>query len=135
MTLKTQMAADLVTVFLNTNDFADAAIYTLREGGSCAITLVIGTVAGSAPAGVPLGLEQRDTMQGTLSLTKWKAAVATLVPGRLPIHGDTLTVASGGAAGTYSVQSYNVDNGDGLDLALVQTDDVSIGAEDVRVTR
>lgn len=135
MTLKTQMAADLASVFINSSEFAETGLYQ-AEGGSTTFSLT-GTPGDANPASKQAdGGEQQ---QGTATVTFLKSAfdtgmTAVGLTGKLPVRGDTWTVASGPLAGKWRLDTYDTDIGGALILNLTRSDWSHVGLADTRGT-
>jgi hypothetical protein len=48
------------------------------------------------------------------------------------MRGDLITIASGQQAGTYDVETWQSDIGDGLMISAVRSDQQTVGADQVR---
>lgn len=130
MSLKTDMADDLTTVFLDVNDHADACTY-YPDGDNTgfAATLVMGP---SSEAFIVQprrnGIDDQTRADGFGSLAALRTGIlARLGTVRDPRHGDRLTFASGAYAGTWLVQRVSPDGADGMLLGL-QRDQVNTDA-------
>lgn len=117
MTLKTQMAADLTALFLNTAEFADTATYTPNGAASgFSVTLVPGDVDESF---LPTASGEADRRMaqfiGVLSLIR-TGILAIEGTVRDPRRLDSFVIASGAYAGTWVVERYAADLGGGVSL-------------------
>lgn len=135
MTLKTDMAADLSDVFLNTDEFADTATYTPNGASTTfSATLVPGDVEESMlPA--PSGEADRRLVQFTGSLALLRAGIL-VVEGtvRDPRRLDSFVIASGACAGTWVVERVSPDLGGGVILFSRYEQHHQIAAEGVVTT-
>jgi len=129
-TLRDLAADDLVNVFGNTDDFAEAATYVPKPSGDqFAVTLCWGDPA-PAIVGFPGGEEDRRTEQ---ALGRRATIIDEL--GRDPQKGDQLVVASGARAGTWVVQTAQPDEGDGIVFTLVKAENRAPGHQGAREQR
>lgn len=137
MTLKDQMANDLTDVFLNTDDFADDATYFVKgstvAGFPC--TLVIGD---PQPGFVQIDGGQEDRRPATA--VAQRSALRTGIEAitgvaRDPVKGDYLTIATGAYAGTWTVDRAQGDEGDAMQLSLVNAILYAPGAKGAREVR
>jgi hypothetical protein len=104
MTLKTVMAADLGTVFFNTNDFADAATYTPTTGDPVPCSVIIDHNALVQADGYEIGV----TTLGT-TIKAQVSDVGTVA------RGETFLVDGT----TYTVQRIENYSEDGLEVTMV----------------
>ncbi len=117
MTLKTQMAADLTALFLNTDEFADTGTYTPNGAASgFSVTLAPGDIDESFLP-TPSGQADRRmaAFTGVLSLIR---AGILVIEGtvRDPRRLDSFVISSGPYAGTWVVERYSADLGGGVIL-------------------
>jgi hypothetical protein len=117
MTLKTQMAADVAAVFLETTEFAETATYTPNgavSGFSCAV------VPNDVDPGfgtTPSGIADRRLCPFFASLAALRAGILGIeLAVRDPLRLDTLTFASGAYAGIWIVERFAADGEDGVTL-------------------
>lgn len=135
MSLKDQMADDL-TVFLNTDEFADTVTFYPKGdlvGFSCKVTF-----ADPIPslATMDIGLEDRRPVNALASQAVLRAGIlASTSTARDPAYGDKLVAASGGYAGTWIVRTAQPDDGGGIDLALVWAPILRAGAAGAQQVR
>ena len=117
MTLKSDMAADLTALFLNTDEFADTASYTPNGAAtSFSVTLVPGDIDESF---LPTESGEADRRMapfvGVLSLLR-AGILAIEGTVRDPRRLDSFVIASGAYAGTWVVERYAADLGGGVTL-------------------
>lgn len=117
MTLKSDMAADVLSVFLATDDFAETATFLPAE-----------SLTGFACTVLPGDVEEGfvDVASGTadqrrLLFVGARAPLRTGILGiegaeRDPRRGDRLTFATGVYLGTWFIERVAVDNGGGIGL-------------------
>jgi hypothetical protein len=115
MTLKTDMAADLTAIFLNTGEFADTATYTPNGAASSfTVTLVPGDIDESFLP-TPSGEADRRMAQFTGVLSLLRAGILGIEGTvRDPRRLDSFVIASGAYAGTWVVERYSADLGGGV---------------------
>jgi hypothetical protein len=83
MTFKEQMAADLSTVFFNTDDFAESAIYTPVSGAAVACSVLIDHNIELQPSGLD--------SQVSVTATVIESMVSEV---GIPVVGATFTIGS-----------------------------------------
>lgn len=127
MGLKTAIAADLRKVFLRLADFAETGTYTPQDGGAFAIIIAPGDAAPQATGGDG-GQSQEVRVTATCSKADYDAGN----PGKIPLRGDLLTIASGDMAGVWRVDGFHADSGGGLSLYLVRSDQFTYAASGSR---
>ncbi len=122
MTLKSDMAADLTSLFLDTNEFAEDVTYypngtPLTATVSFALKAVPGDVAEAFLATASGEADQR-LAQFTAVLSLIQAGILVVEgTSRDPRRGDYLVVASGAYAGTWVVTGIALDLGGGATLS------------------
>lgn len=119
MSLRDLMNDDLTDVLLDTEDYAEKCTY-LPDGGSSAfdVTLAVGDAADQM---IALASGRADQMQiGVTGKSSTLRAVILAKTGqtRDPIHGDTVSFASGDYAGTWMVLTHQPDQGGGTVMQL-----------------
>jgi hypothetical protein len=117
MTLKTDMAADLTAIFLNTDEFADTATYTPNGAASgFSVTLLPGDIDESfLPTASGEADRRMAPFTGVLSLLR-AGILAIEGTVRDPRRLDSFVIASGAYAGTWVVERYSADLGGGVIL-------------------
>jgi hypothetical protein len=125
MTLKSQMAADLTALFLNTDEFAESTTYTPNGTAiGATTTFSLNVVPGDIdPAFLPTvsGEQDQRTAQFVAVLSLVQAGIATVEgSSRDPRRGDSLVIASGAYAGTWIVERQWADLGGGVALFVRQ---------------
>ena len=136
MNLKNQMVDEFSRTFVNTDEFADEAMYypgTDETGFECEITF--GDPAPSIIDG-DLGLAGKHPVQAVASHAAMRAGIlARLGTVRDPAYGDHLVVAAGSAhAGRWIVKTWQPDVGGGITLMLDTDTAVTRGAKGARKT-
>ena len=137
MSLATQMVSDMA-LFLSVDDFAVAATYQPQEAsaGAFAITAVPGDGApglNSFPGGTGQDAPTIFAMQRSVVIAALTASLAAIsAAARNPMRGDLITIAAGQQAGTYVVETWQSDIGDGLMISAVRSDQQTLGADQAR---
>ena len=134
MSLKDQMAADLLTVFLNTDEFAESGTYQpLDAAGSFAFTVTPGDDSPSATQNDG-GQAQTGRIGTTASWASFQAGMATVdLIGQDPTRGDQFTIPSPSPlAGIWRLDSWATDTGGGLQLNWIRADWFTVGATGAR---
>ena len=117
--LKDLMSDDLVDVFLNEEDFAEAVTYK-PDGAVTAFNLVvaIGDVTDQMVQ-IASGRADQQQISATAKLSLIVAGILAIEGvSRQPQRGDQIIFATGEHAGTWSVQTASVDNGGGVVMTL-----------------
>ncbi len=123
MSLKTDMAADLMAVFLDDGAFADAGEYYPRGSTNhFPVKLVLGDIATASETLESGIVESQRSCQAVGSRAVIRAGIlAALGNARDPVRGDTVVIAAGENAGTWSVAApAATDVGGGLMIDLVR---------------
>lgn len=134
MTLQTIMAADIASLFLATDDFAQTGTFSVPGvSGSFAVSVLMGDGTGLLNTGA--GLSDRMTVQAVLSRATVQAGtLALLGAARDPQIGDLIIIASGNLAGTWIIQRCTPDEGGALVCESIRSDYLAPGGENVRRT-
>ncbi len=125
MTLKTDMAADLTALFMDTDEFADTAAYTPNGTPTvpATTTFSLAVVPGDVdPAYLPTvsGQAEQRTAQFIAVLSLIRAGILVVEgTARDPRRGDSLVFASGAYSGTWVVERFWSDLGGGVTLYCV----------------
>jgi hypothetical protein len=119
VTLKTQMAADLTALFLNTDEFADAATYTPNGTAiSATTTFSLNLVPGDVdPSFLPTvsGQQEQRAAQFVAVLSLVQAGILVVEgTSRDPRRGDSFVIASGAYDGTWLIERVWADIGGGV---------------------
>ncbi len=136
MTLKDTMASDMDDVFLNVDEFADAATFIVKGvTDSFAINVVIGD-----PAPTYLQIDGGQEQRRPAAIYARRSSLRTGIAGitgtaRDPIKGDRLNIAAGAYAGTWIVNTAQPDDGDAMLMQCVQADMYAAGGKEAREIR
>lgn len=117
MTLKTQIAADVLTVMLNTNEFADDGTYTPHGGEAKSIT---GVFTEEMP-------ETRDGPDGLYDVRTARLFISTNATSGIaaPAKGDTWTLNGE----IWTVDEAELQVGDAAELTLILAARRNVAAE------
>ncbi len=130
------MAADMDDVFLNQDEFADSARFTVK-GVTDAFTL--GVVIGDPVPGfiaIDGGQENRRPVSVYARQSTVRAGINTITGiARDPIKGDSIIIATGAYTGTWIVQTAQPDDGDAILMQCVGADLYAAGAKEAREVR
>lgn len=123
MTLKSQMTADVASVFLDTDDFGESVTFTPNGAAtSFACTVVPGDVDAGFGA-TPSGEADRRLCPFFASLAALRAGILGIESAvRDPQRLDSITFASGAFAGTWIVERCVADADDGV-MVYARLDD------------
>jgi hypothetical protein len=116
-TLRDQMGADLVDVFLNVSEFAETASYYPRNGASMFVVLVVPEDTPEVFGLAAQTLVHRRSIKFTASTTVVQDGIATVEGlSRLPLAGDVLSFESGAYAGVWTVIAAAADSGGAVQI-------------------
>lgn len=123
MSLSSIMAADVSAVFLNTDDFGQAATFLALNGATAFACTVMPTDPNPSMVQISEGTESRRESRFLASLSVLRAGIlADLGTARDPGRGDAVTIASGADAGTWVVRTISADTGDGVVMDCILSD-------------
>ena len=134
MTLKAQMAADLGTVFLNTDEFAETGTYQpLDAPGTFSLTVVPGDDSPSAKQGDG-GQSQTGRITAVASWASFEAGMLAVDRAdQGPSRGDQFVIPSPSPlVGTWALDTWATDTGGGLTMVFIRSDWFTIGAAGAR---
>jgi hypothetical protein len=136
MSLKDQMAADMTDVFLNVDEFADSARFTVK---GVTDTFVVLVVIGDPTPGF-LSIDGGQEQKRPVAIYARQTALRTGISGitgvaRDPIKGDSLIIDTGAYAGTWIVQTAQPDDGDAMLMQCVNATLYAAGGKDAREVR
>lgn len=135
MTLRDQMAADLSRVFLNVDEFAEAALFYPAAGASSFSITLAPADPSDAFAVATAGVDEQRDVQATGRLSLIRAGILAIEGTvRDPARGDLVVFASGVYAGTWVMRSFAADVGDGVVLNLHYEAHHNIAAKGAVVT-
>jgi hypothetical protein len=136
MTLKDTMADDIDAVFLNEDEFADAATFMPKDEISGFDCIVVMSDPQPGYIQIDGGVEDRRPAVALMNRAIIRTGIAQMKGNeRDPIRGDKIAIPSGAYVGTWKVVSAQADDGGAVMANVVWSEMYTLGAKDTREVR